>query len=63
MVVRAPNADIARDPRWGRTEESYGEDAFFNGTMTVAFVKGLQGNNSKILANGFFDEALFGKQQ
>lgn len=47
LVVRAPNADIARDPRWGRTEESYGEDAFFNGKMTVAFVKGLQGNNPK----------------
>jgi beta-glucosidase len=45
LVVRAPNADLARDPRWGRTEESYGEDAFFNGTMTVAFVKGLQGSN------------------
>jgi beta-glucosidase len=47
LVIRAPNADIARDPRWGRTEESYGEDAFFNGTLTVAFVKGLQGNHSK----------------
>lgn len=47
LVIRAPNADIGRDPRWGRTEESYGEDAFFNGTMTVAFVKGLQGNNPK----------------
>lgn len=47
LVVRAPNADLARDPRWGRTEESYGEDAFFNGTMTVAFVKGLQGNDTK----------------
>ena len=47
LVIRAPNADLARDPRWGRTEESYGEDAFFNGTMTVAFVKGLQGNNPK----------------
>jgi len=47
LVVRAPNADLARDPRWGRTEESYGEDAFFNGTMTVAFVRGLQGNNPK----------------
>jgi beta-glucosidase len=45
LVVRAPNADLARDPRWGRTEESYGEDAFFNGTMTVAFVKGLQGTD------------------
>jgi beta-glucosidase len=47
LVIRAPNADIARDPRWGRTEESFGEDAFFNGTMTVAFVKGLQGNHPK----------------
>lgn len=47
LVVRSPNADLARDPRWGRTEESYGEDAFFNGTMTVAFVKGLQGNHPK----------------
>ena len=47
LVVRAPNADLARDIRWGRTEESYGEDAFFNGTMTVAFAKGLQGNHPK----------------
>jgi beta-glucosidase len=47
LVIRAPNADIARDPRWGRTEESYGEDAFLNGTLTVAFVKGLQGNHPK----------------
>lgn len=45
MVMRAPNADLARDPRWGRTEESYGEDAFLGSRMTVAFVKGLQGNN------------------
>ena len=45
LVIRAPNADLARDPRWGRTEESYGEDAFFNGKMTVAFVKGLQGSD------------------
>ena len=47
IVVRSPNADIGRDPRWGRTEECYGEDAFFNGTMVVAFVKGLQGDNPK----------------
>lgn len=43
LVVRAPNADLARDPRWGRTEESYGEDAFLAGSLTVAFIKGLQG--------------------
>lgn len=47
LVVRAPNADLGRDPRWGRTEECYGEDPFFNGTMAVAFIKGLQGDNPK----------------
>lgn len=47
LVVRAPNADIGRDIRWGRTEECYGEDAWFNAQMTVAFVKGLQGENQK----------------
>jgi beta-glucosidase len=45
LVIRAPNADLGRDPRWGRTEECYGEDAFFNGTMVAAYVKGLQGND------------------
>src|SRR6266700_2647842 len=30
LVVRAPNADLGRDPRWGRTEECYGADAYFN---------------------------------
>ena len=43
VVVRAPNADLSRDPRWGRTEESYGEDPFLVGTLTVAFAQGLQG--------------------
>lgn len=47
LVIRAPNADLGRDPRWGRTEECFGEDAYFNGTMVVAFVKGLQGDHPK----------------
>jgi len=47
LVIRAPNADIGRDPRWGRTEECYGEDAWFNGCMVQAYVKGLQGNDPK----------------
>lgn len=47
IVIRAPNADLARDPRWGRSEESYGEDPYLTGTMAVAFIKGLQGNDSK----------------
>jgi beta-glucosidase len=49
LVVRAPNADLGRDPRWGRTEECYGEDPYLNGTMTAAFVQGLQGDDPKYL--------------
>ena len=45
LIVFAPNADLGRDIRWGRTEECYGEDPFLTGTMVTAFVKGLQGNN------------------
>jgi beta-glucosidase len=45
LVVRAPNSDLSRDPRWGRSEESYGEDAFLVGTMATAFTKGLQGTD------------------
>lgn len=47
LIVRAPNADLGRDPRWGRTEECYGEDPFFNATMVVSYIKGLQGNDPK----------------
>jgi beta-glucosidase len=47
LVIFAPNADLGRDPRWGRTEECYGEDPFFNGTMVGAFVRGLQGDNPR----------------
>jgi beta-glucosidase len=47
LIVRAPNADLGRDPRWGRTEECYGEDPFFNGTMAVALIQGLQGDHPK----------------
>jgi len=45
LVVFAPNADMGRDIRWGRTEECFGEDPFLNGAMVTAFVKGLQGDN------------------
>jgi beta-glucosidase len=45
LVVRAPNADMGRDPRWGRIEESYGEDPYLTGTMAVAFARGLQGTD------------------
>jgi beta-glucosidase len=49
LMLWGPQADLARDPRWGRSEEVYGEDPFFNGTMVVAFTKGLQGDDPKYL--------------
>lgn len=47
LMLWGPQSDLARDPRWGRSEEVYGEDPFFNGTMAAAFTKGLQGNDPK----------------
>ena len=47
LVMRAPNADLARDPRWGRTEESFGEDAFLTARLTVANIEGLQGDDPR----------------
>ncbi|NLE35543.1 MAG: beta-glucosidase [Bacteroidales bacterium] len=40
-----PVIDVCRDPRWGRTEETYGEDPYLNGMLSIAAVKGLQGND------------------
>ena len=47
LMLWGPQSDLARDPRWGRSEEVYGEDPFFNGTMAVSFIKGLQGDDPK----------------
>ena len=47
IIIRAPNADLGRDIRWGRTEECYGEDPFLNGSLVTAFVKGMQGDDPK----------------
>ena len=43
----APNLNIFRDPRWGRGQETYGEDPFLTARMGVAFVSGMQGDNPK----------------
>ena len=43
----APNINIFRDPRWGRGQETYGEDPFLTARLGVAFVTGLQGDDSK----------------
>ena len=39
LIIRAPNADLGRDQRWGRTEECFGEDPYFNGVMAVGMIK------------------------
>jgi len=49
LTFWSPTVNMARDPRWGRTPETYGEDPFLSGVLGVQFVKGLQGNNSKYL--------------
>jgi beta-glucosidase len=43
----SPNLNIFRDPRWGRGQETYGEDPFLTGRMGIAYVTGLQGNDPK----------------
>lgn len=43
-----PVLDLAREPRWSRVEETYGEDPFLNSMMGVGMVKGFQGNNNTI---------------
>jgi beta-glucosidase len=49
LTVWSPNVNIFRDPRWGRGQETYGEDPYLASRMGVAFVKGMQGNDSKYL--------------
>ena len=45
LMQWGPQADLARDPRWGRSEEVYGEAPFLAGTMAVAFTRGIQGDD------------------
>ena len=47
LTVWSPNINIFRDPRWGRGQETYGEDPFLTSRMGVAFVEGLQGSDPK----------------
>ncbi|WP_291588001.1 glycoside hydrolase family 3 protein [Bacteroides sp.] len=49
LTFWSPTVNMARDPRWGRTPETYGEDPFLTGVIGCEFVKGLQGNNPRYL--------------
>jgi beta-glucosidase len=49
LTVWSPNINIFRDPRWGRGQETYGEDPFLTSRLGVAFVTELQGSDPKYL--------------
>jgi beta-glucosidase len=45
LTLWAPTVDMERDPRWGRTEEGYGEDPILTGRLSAAFIRGMQGDD------------------
>jgi beta-glucosidase len=47
LTFWSPNINIFRDPRWGRGQETYGEDPYLTSEMALAFIKGMQGNDPK----------------
>ena len=49
LTYWSPNVNIFRDPRWGRGQETYGEDPYLTARLGVAFVKGLQGDDPQYL--------------
>jgi beta-glucosidase len=49
LTFWSPNINIARDPRWGRNQETYGEDPFLTARLAVAFIQGLQGDDPRYL--------------
>jgi beta-glucosidase len=49
LTIWSPNINLFRDPRWGRGQETYGEDPFLTGQLAVNFIRGLQGADPKYL--------------
>lgn len=49
LTYWCPTINMARDPRWGRAEENYGEDTYLTSQLAVNFIKGMQGNDPKYL--------------
>ena len=49
LTFWTPNINIFRDPRWGRGQETYGEDPYLTGRMGLALVRGLQGDDARYL--------------
>jgi len=49
LTFWSPNVNIFRDPRWGRGQETYGEDPFLTGTLGASFIRGMQGSDPEYL--------------
>ncbi len=49
LTVWSPNINLFRDPRWGRGQETYGEDPYLTGRLAVSFIRGLQGDDPQYL--------------
>ncbi len=49
LTIWSPTINMARDPRWGRTEETYGEDPWLTSQIAAAFIRGIQGDHPKYL--------------
>ena len=50
LTFWAPNVNIFRDPRWGRGQETYGEDPFLTGELAVCYIQGIQGDGRRLKA-------------
>lgn len=60
LTLWAPTVDMERDPRWGRTEEAYGEDPHLTGRLTAELVKGMQGSHPFYLKTAATLKHFFG---
>jgi len=49
LTIWSPNINLFRDPRWGRGQETYGEDPYLTGRLAVQFIRGLQGDDPRYL--------------
>lgn len=63
LVRWAPTIDMERDPRWGRTEEGYGEDPFLTGKMAGAYISGMQGRKEQYIRCAATVKHFYGNNQ
>ena len=62
LTFWSPNINIFRDPRWGRGQETYGEDPFLTGRLGIAFIGGVQGADQNLLRAVSHQQAFCGSQ-